>query len=290
MNSKILYVLILFGITLGCKKKETLVENDYNKGEITILTDDSFKSVTEALAQAYTINYPESQIKVKVVKEDLAFVNLLQQKAKLVVMSRDLTKAEIAEYERVIDMDFHRDPFAIDAVVFVVPKNSSRNSISLQEIKDELYSNQKNLVFDGTNSSNLNFIAQKLKVEPKDLKFSIIKGNENVIRELNKYSNKIGVVGLNTISRPYGVEAQKLRDKVKILPVTIAGKTYFPSGDALRDLSYPFARVLYMINNEGPFGLARGILRFSCTQKGQIVVGKEGLQPYNIFRREVEMR
>ena len=282
-------VAFLFLVT-SCKKKNVTTENDYNKGEITILTDDSFKSVTEALAQVYTINYPDTKVNVEVVKEDLALMQLLKQKAKLIVMSRDLTPAEIAEYERVIDMDFHRDPFAVDAVVFIVPKESPRTSISVEEIKNELYSDNKKLIFDGTNSSNLNFIAQKLNVQPKDLKYSIISGNTNVIQELNKYPDKIGVIGLNTISRPYAKEAIELRDKVKILSLTQNGKSYDPSGDGLRNLEYPFARILYLINNEGPFGIARGIVRFSCTQKGQIVVEKEGLQPYNLFNRVVEMR
>lgn len=47
---------------------------------------------------------------------------------------------------------------------------------------------------------------------------------------------------------------------------------------------------LYFLTNEGHFGLGNGFIRFSCTQKGQIVVSKEGLQPYNIFKREVMMR
>jgi len=48
--------------------------------------------------------------------------------------------------------------------------------------------------------------------------------------------------------------------------------------------------VLYFITNEGYYGLGNGFIRFSCQQLGQIIVEKEGLQPYNIFRREVQMR
>ena len=55
-------------------------------------------------------------------------------------------------------------------------------------------------------------------------------------------------------------------------------------------MKYPFTRILYFLTNEGNFGLGNGFIRFSCTQVGQIVVSKEGLQPYNIFKREVQMR
>jgi phosphate transport system substrate-binding protein len=51
----------------GCKKRRK--SPSYNKGEITILTDESFKSVTEALAEGYMINYPETKIKVETKKK-----------------------------------------------------------------------------------------------------------------------------------------------------------------------------------------------------------------------------
>ena len=288
---KFLLFAVLLMLAFGCKKKsEKSTLNEYNKGKVQILTDDSFKSVTEALADAYMINYPETKIEVKVEKEDLALLDLLKGKSKLIVMSRELTAAEIAEYERVVDLKYRQDRFAADAVLFIVPKNSERESISVEEIKNLLSSDSKNLIFDGTNSSNLNFVAQKIGKKPQDLKYSIISGNQNVIQELNKYPNKIGVVSLNTLSRPFGEEASKLRNLVKILPVSEKGKVSVPKGDYLRKMEYPFTRFLYFLNNEGNFQIANGFIRFSCTQLGQMVVEKEGLQPYYIYNREVQMR
>lgn len=292
MTKKIKFVFPLFLILLfvGCKKKESKTTNDYNKGQITILTDDSFKSVTEALADAYMINYPETKVNVKVEKEDLALMDLLKGNSKLIVMSRELSPAEISEYKRVTDLNYRQDKFAADAVLFVVPKNSSRNSVSVDEIKEMLNSDDKKLIFDGTNSSNLNFVAQKLGKKPEELKYSIISGNENVVEQLGKFPDKIGVISLNTLSRPYGKNAEQLRDLVKVLSVEDQGKAYDVSPDNLREMRYPFTRILYFLNNEGNFQIANGIIRFSCTQLGQMVVEKEGLQPYNIFKREVQMR
>ena len=44
------------------------------------------------------------------------------------------------------------------------------------------------------------------------MKFSVIKGNENVINEINNYPESIGVISYNTISNPYTKEAARLRD------------------------------------------------------------------------------
>lgn len=275
-------------IVVSCKKEEK--SPSYHKGEMTILTDESFKSVTEALAEGYMINYPETKIKVVTKKEDLGFLDLLNDKARIVVMSRDLSPEEIKTYEEQVDLKFLPARFAADAVVFVVPKDSPKESISMKEIEQGMQSDKKEFIFDGVNSSNLNFVAQKLKKQPKDLKFSIISGNKNIIEELNKYPDKIGVIGLNTFSRPYDKESEELRNMVKILPVESNGRLYTTDFENLRKMNYPFTRILYFLTNEGNFNIANGFIRYSCTQLGQMIVQKEGLQPYNLYRREVQMR
>lgn len=290
MSSSIKIIMLFFLgiIAIGCTKEDK--SPSYHKGEMTILTDESFKSVTEALAEGYMINYPETKIKVVTKKEDLGFLDLLNDKARIVVMSRDLSPEEIKTYEEQVDLKFLPAKFAADAVIFVVPKNSPKESISMEEITKGMESDEKQFIFDGTNSSNLNFVAQRLKKQPKDLKFSVIPGSKNIIEELNKYPDKIGVIGLNTFSRPYDKESEQLRNMVKILPVEYKGKQYNADFDNLRKMNYPFTRVLYFLTNEGNFNIANGFIRYSCTQLGQMIVQKEGLQPYNIYRREVQMR
>lgn len=285
---KLLMLFFISIIAVGCKKEEK--SPSYHKGEMTILTDESFKSVTEALAEGYMINYPETKIKVVTKKEDLGFIDLLNNKTRIVVMSRDLTPEEIKTYEEQIELKFLPAKFAADAVIFIVPKDSPKESITMEEIQKGLQSDNKEFIFDGANSSNLNFVAQKLKKQPKDLKFSVIPGSKNIIEELNKYPDKIGVIGLNTFSRPYDKESEQLRSIVKILPVEDKGKLYTTDFENLRKMNYPFTRVLYFLTNEGNFNIANGFIRYSCTQLGQMIVQKEGLQPYNLYRREVQMR
>ena len=290
MKNSIKIILLFLLATIVCCSKKGEKSLSYNNGEMTILTDESFKSVTEALAEGYMISYPESKIKVVTKKEDLGFLDLLNNKVKIAVMSKDLSPEEKKAYEKQVDLKFIPAKFAADAVVFVVPKNSEKTSITMEEIVQGMQSEEKNFIFDGANSSNLNFVAQKLKKLPKDLKYSIIPGSANVIEELNKYPNKIGVVGLNTISRPYDKNVEKLRELIKVLPVVSNGKTYSADFEGMREMKYPFTRVLYFLTNEGNFNIANGFIRYSCTHLGQKIVQKEGLQPYNIYPREVQMR
>ena len=288
---KINILAILFCIILvSCSKEKKQDIDNPNKGEITIEVDESFQSVTEALTERYMALNPQTKINLVIKKEDLALLDFFERKIRVVVLSRELSAKEKETFDKKIDLPWQPAKFAADAVLFVVPKNSALESISMDDIYKELQSEDKRLIFDGTNSSNLNFVAQKFNRKPSELKFSIINGNENVVEQLKKYPDKIGVISYNTISRPFGEEAEKLRNEVKILKIKQGNKTYEPSLSNLKVMTYPFTRILYFLTNEGYYGLGNGFIRFSCTQLGQIVVEKEGLQPYNIYKREVQMR
>lgn len=288
---KINILAILFCIILvSCSKEKKQDIDNPNKGEITIEVDESFQSVTEALTERYMALNPQTKINLVVKKEDLALLDFFERKIRVVVLSRELSAKEKETFDKKIDLPWQPAKFAADAVLFVVPKNSALESISMDDIYKELQSEDKRLIFDGTNSSNLNFVAQKFNRKPSELEFSIINGNENVVEQLKKYPDKIGVISYNTISRPFGEEAEKLRNEVKILKIKQGNKIYEPSLSNLKVMTYPFTRILYFLTNEGYYGLGNGFIRFSCTQLGQIVVEKEGLQPYNLYKREVQMR
>lgn len=290
MNYKnVLALLLIVVAILSCKKSERIVD-DPQKGTITFAADESFKSVAEALTQRYMALNPQTKINLVIKKEDLAFLDLINNKVRVIVMSRDLSAEEKAAYKSKIDMDVLPGKFAADAVVFIVPKDSPKQNLSVEELKAELLSDNKNVIFDGTNSSNLNFVAQKLNLQPNQLKFSVINGNKNLIQEMNKFPNKIGVISLNSISRPYDKESQELRESITILPVIAGNKALEPNIENVREMTYPFTRVLYFLTNEAYYGLGNGLIRFSCQQLGQIIVQKEGLQPYYIIKREVQMR
>lgn len=290
MKNSVLLMIFFFTLSISCKKKPTKLIDSPQQGEITMEVDESFASVSEALTDRYMALYPKTKINLKIKKEDFAFLDLLEGKVRVIVMSRELNESEKKAYKKETTLDWLPAKFAADAVVFIVPKNSPKETITIDEIRNELNNDKKNIIFDGTNSSNLNFVAQKLNTKPDQLRFSIINGNKNLIEQLNAFPDKIGVISLNTISRPYDPESENLKNSVKILKVVEGNNAYEPRVENLANMSYPFTRVLYFLTNEKYFGLGNGFIRFSCTQLGQIVVSKEGLQPYHIFKREVQMR
>lgn len=286
IKNRIFLLLFLLGLLFSCKKDN--VDNP-KIGSIMVETDEAFKNVVDALTYRYMKFNPNTKIDLKIVKENQGLVDLFNKKTRVTVMSRELTDKEKNQFEKMLGMKPQPAYFAADALVFIVPNSSSKNSISVQDIKNELSSANSKLIFDGGNTSNTSYIAQKYNLDPQKIKYTVIKGNENIIDQLNKYPDYIGVISYNTISRPYNPKAKELREKIKILSVEDKGKKILPSQNTLRNQSYPFTRMLYFLTNETYYGLGNGLIRFSCTQIGQLIVDKQGLQPYNLYPREVRI-
>lgn len=283
----------LAAFVLSCSKEnnsQTTPAEDYFRGNLTVLADDAYASVGEALAEGYSIQYPEAKIAVKKTKENEAIASLLRGKAEAVIISRQLSTEEQKLYTQQAGQEYKPAIFAADAVVFITGKNSAKESLTTEEIKVMLTDPGRPLIFDGANAGNLNFVAEKLKMNPQQLQFSVLPGNRNVAENIAKYPNSVGVVSLGTFSREYDPESKALREKIKILPIVTGNRTLYPEQKNLANLSYPFTRQIYLLSSQRGFKLAGGLMRYAGSQTGQLIVEKEGLQPYYLYKRTVQMR
>ncbi|KQT15341.1 phosphate ABC transporter substrate-binding protein [Chryseobacterium sp. Leaf404] len=274
-------------MSVSCSKDTT---DSPQTGAITVIADESFENVTRVLKDRYMLFYPKTKINLEIKKENVALQDLLKGNARVIVLSRDLTSDEKKAFKQKFNSDIEPARFAADGLVFIVSKESALKSISVDEVKRRLQDGKNTLIFDGSNSANTSFVAKRLGISPNDLKYSSLSSNEDIIAQINKYPNSIGVIGYNAISRPHNTEAKKFRESVNILPViNQEGKTVAISPDTMKNNAYPFTRILYFITNEAYFGLGNGFIRFSCSQPGQIIVRKQGLQPFYIIPREVKI-
>jgi len=76
---------------------------------------------------------------------------------------------------------------------------------------------------------------------------------------------------------------------IKILPVSDGNGHVLPELQNLKNQKYPFTRMLYFLTNEGYFEVSKGLIRYSCTDIGQKIVAKNGLQPFNLYKRYVKI-
>lgn len=286
MNKFFLFFVIAIATLVSCKGDN---KTNYNKGELVVSVDPSSFDIADALSYRYMKAYPEAKITIKQQKEREGLKDLLEGRIGTIIMSRELSDGEKITFKQKYNFNPKPAYFAADALVFVVPKESSINTISVEEVKKMLTDGKRNLIFDGANGSNIDYIADRLGMKTADMQYSSLKTNEEIINDISQYNDHIGVVSLNTISRPYGEKAQVLRDKVKIITVSEKDGPFSPERTNLKNMKYPFTRYLYFLTSEGNFGIANGFIRYSCTQIGQMIVDKNGLQPYNLYPREVRI-
>jgi len=287
MNKVIIYFFFAFTFIVSCSKDNT---DNPQTGSITVEADESFENISRVLKDRYMLFYPKTKINLVTKKENVALQDLLHGKARVIVMSRELTDDEKKAFKQRFKADIEPARFAADGLVFIVSKSSALNAISVEDVKSRLQDGRNSLIFDGVNSANTSFIAKRLNLDPNHLKYSTLASNEEIVRNIDKYPNSIGVVGYNVLSRPHNKESKIFRESVKILPVIDSkGKSVAISTQTLKNNTYPFTRVLYFLTNEAYFGLGNGFIRFSCSQPGQIIAKKQGLQPFYIIPREVKI-
>jgi phosphate transport system substrate-binding protein len=287
MNKVIIYFFFAFTFFVSCAKDNT---DNPQTGSITVEADESFENISRVLKDRYMLFYPKTKINLVTKKENVALQDLLHGKARVIVMSRELTDDEKKAFKQRFKAEVEPARFAADGLVFIVSKSSTLNSISVEDVKSRLQDGKNSLIFDGVNSANTSFIAKRLNLDPNHLKYSTLASNEEIVRNIDKYPNSIGVVGYNVLSRPHNKESKIFRESVKILPVIDSkGKSVSISTQTLKNNTYPFTRVLYFLTNEAYFGLGNGFIRFSCSQPGQIIAKKQGLQPFYIIPREVKI-
>lgn len=287
MNKVIIYFFFAFTFFVSCAKDNT---DNPQTGSITVEADESFENISRVLKDRYMLFYPKTKINLVTKKENVALQDLLHGKARVIVMSRELTDDEKKAFKQRFKAEVEPARFAADGLVFIVSKSSTLNSISVEDVKSRLQDGKNSLIFDGVNSANTSFIAKRLNLNPNHLKYSTLASNEEIVRNIDKYPNSIGVVGYNVLSRPHNKESKIFRESVKILPVIDSkGKSVSISTQTLKNNTYPFTRVLYFLTNEAYFGLGNGFIRFSCSQPGQIIAKKQGLQPFYIIPREVKI-
>ncbi|OXA82426.1 phosphate ABC transporter substrate-binding protein, PhoT family [Flavobacterium aquidurense] len=271
-------------------EKETIL-----KGSIAITVDETVKPIVDDQVAVFEGTYYDAKIAVKPKSEAEVINDLLNQKAKVVITTRDLTKAELQGFEK-SKIKPRVTRFATDAIALISNKNNNDTLIALKTVIDFMQGKAdpriKGLVFDNPNSSTVRYMKELAKVKdvPKTGVFSF-KTNDEVIKFVSENDGMIGVVGVNWLSQPSPTMAETIK-KINILSVKgLNDATYYsPSQNDLAEVKYPLARDLYIINCQGYSGLGMGFASFIAGEIGQRIVLKSGLLPVRTPGRKLKIR
>ncbi|MCP9767374.1 hypothetical protein EGI22_05590 [Lacihabitans sp. LS3-19] len=284
-------LILIFGIIILNACNSTKVEEpSINKGTINIAVDESIKPIMEAQISSHHVHYPHTKINVEYIPETKGINMLLDDSVTLACTTREFNESELKELKN-RGIKYLPARMALDAVALVQNKNNKDTTLSLSELKVLLTdkNSKTKLVFDKSNSSNLNIILEKLKIKEFNIDnvFSA-DGTLNVIDYVKKSPNAIGFIGFNWISDTDDKKSQELLNSVNVIAVGESDKLgyYKINTKNLNDRKYPLERFVYLHTLTKSWGVENGFIRFCCSKTGQLVTEKMGLVPFYIIPKE----
>lgn len=301
---KISFVALLSGVSLlvllqSCQqntsKKAPL--DGFTSGTAQFAADESFSPIIDEELYVFKALYPEANPVITYKPESEVVNNLLNDKVRVAILSRNLDTAELAVLKRrTLVADVNK--FAVDAVALIVNQTSKDTTISVNEIKSMLKGQSKtdiNVVFDNPNSSLVRYLKTLSgNQELKQKNIYALSSSKEVIKYVSTHPNSIGITGFSWLNDPDKDYAEAV-DKVKIVGVKdednkIAPNEYFkPSQTTLVQHTYPLSRSLYIIDCTGRKGLGSGFASFLSSERGQRIILKSGLLPDSIPQREINI-
>jgi phosphate transport system substrate-binding protein len=285
------FLATIFGIfILSACNTSKVEEPSINKGTIKIAVDESIKQIMEAQISSHHVHYPNTKINVEYVPETKGINMLLDDSVTIACTTREFNEKELQELKN-RGIKYLPARMALDAVALIQNKNNKKNTISLEELKTLLTdkNSKTKLVFDKSNSSNLNIILEKLNIKEFNIDnvFSA-DGTLNVIDYIKKSPNAIGFIGFNWISDSDDKKSRELLDTINLMAVGESEKSgYYPINTKnLKDRKYPLERFVYLHTLTKSWGVENGFIRFCCSKTGQLVTEKMGLVPFYIIPKE----
>ena len=290
----ILSLSLILSIMASCgggKDKDGKELDTPAKGEITVAVDESFQQIIEAEKSSFEKTFPYTKINLVYKPEGEAVAMLLNDKARMAVVARELDAKE-KEIFKQGDYRYKSYKFAGDGIALITHKSNRDTLITTTELEGIMKGTNKKwsgrdiiLVFDGTSSSNLSFLVDTFKIDKKQkVSFFAAKSNKDVIEYVKTHPNAMGVIGVNWISD--GDDPTSLSFIRSINVLSVANKPnptiddyYQPFGYNLALKKYPLTRRIKLILKEAHMGLGTGFVNYMTLEQGQLIVLKNGLIP-----------
>jgi phosphate transport system substrate-binding protein len=298
-NNIFLLLFAIFFLVGGCNQDVKKLDETPTRGNIKISVDDSYKLLFDTEIFTFQSFYPYAKINAKYKPENDLFKDFFNDSVRLIVTSRKLTKAE-EDGLKSTNIIAKTTKIANDAVAFIINNDNpdtimhyanlkgifTGKFVKWKDINPKSDLNNISVVFDNTKSSNARYLNEKFDLKnnfPKNC--FAVNSNEEVINNVEKNKNAIGVISVNWISDKHDSVSINFLKRVKVIAVSSEldpdGKDYYyrPYQGYIAQKSYPFIREVYMISRETFYGLGSGFISYVAGEKGQRIILKSGLVP-----------
>ncbi len=274
---KNILLCIFAGITILSCDDTPKHADSVGKGVIDISADETYKPVIEEQLKVFDSSFPEAKITIHYKPEAECFKDYFDHKARIILVTRELTKAEKESCDQQKLFPFS-EALAGDGIAVIVNNKSTDTALDINALNGILtgvYSKKYTVVFDNQASSTVRYITDSLlKGNKLGSNVFAAKGNNEVVDYVSKNSEAIGFVGMNYVyanedTSQSGTFIQNV--KVVALENQKDRQFYKPYQAFIALKSYPLTRKLYYINSESYHGLGTGFANFLGSYRGQLI-------------------
>jgi phosphate transport system substrate-binding protein len=288
-------VALIFAASLAssCGSEQKKPTDTLTSGTISISVDETYRPVIEQQLKVFDSSFPEAHITPVYKPESECFTDLLEGRAKLILVTRKPLPEELKAYEE-RKMVTNSVSLARDAVAVIVHPDAADTVLSLPQIRGILtgqYKTPYTVVFDNAGSSTLRYITDSLipgqKLGPN---VYAAKGNDSVVDYVSRNPNAIGFIGLPYVADPRDTKTGAFLTKIRVAAIQndSTGEFVKPYQAYIALRSYPLTRHLFYVSSENYPGLATGFANFLTNERGQLIFQQAQLFPLkmNIVIRE----
>jgi phosphate transport system substrate-binding protein len=247
------------------------------KGTIDISVDETFRPVIEEQLKVFDSSYPEAKINVHYKPEAECFKDYFDNKARIILVTRELTKdeKELCSQKKIWPTS---EALAGDAIAVVTNNESPDSVLDLDALKGILtgaYKKKYTVVFDNQASSTVRYITDSLLKGGKlGSNVFAAKSDTDVISYVAKNPDALGFTGMSYV---YANEDTS-RAGTFISSVRVAAikndtdrQFYKPYQAYIALKSYPLTRKLFYVSAESYHGLGTGFANFLGSHRGQLI-------------------
>jgi phosphate transport system substrate-binding protein len=263
---------------------------------VTVLCDPSWESILRTFIVSYEGLNPHRKVLLLVKPEAECVHDLLNDRYRTVFVSRDFS---VSELEIISKKQWHisNDSLCYDGLAWIVPKSFPKDSISVSELKELFQTGSFNgttysMQLNSSGSSVANYLTTMFGMPPSSKHIFTGGNDEAIIQSVQQHSNVVGCLSSSWLVNLKDKKHHEYFDAVKVLKVskTSISEAYSPFQNDLALGTYPFKRVMRVLNHDANTGLGTAFASFFIHNRGQRIFLKAGLLPFKMPAREVELK
>jgi phosphate transport system substrate-binding protein len=299
-------VLILSACGGGTQKS---TQSTPTSGKAIIGIDESFRPFMDEEIMVFEGLYNTANLQPVYYPENESYKYKMSDSVYLFITTSLFTEKEMAYYKSK-SLYPKTIPVAHNAIAFLVNRSNPDSMLTTRQIQQIMTGKiqdwkqinpksnlgQIGIVFDNENSSTVRYVMDSICGKDKLTGYiNVMKKNVDLVDYVAKNKNSIGIIGVSWISDKRDSLQRSFLKKIQVVSVSKEDvatyeESYPPLAYYVFKGKYPYVQTIYAVNLEPWDGLSTGFLNFLASDKGQRIILKTGVFPYQTPGRDIIIR